>query len=305
MPFAHVHHSHPRQLSSPKLVIVKSLFHSPIVPQVTSPAATFAWLLDRARAHEANRKPVYLTQNPVGQVRPAWMKPATHLHGSLYADFPVPRKPGDATWLNIDPENIRRLARTCSDGGVIVVPSADMTVVKGMYEVTAGAPVIFDWEGFYDPANFDTFASYVRIFRDEAPTVPVGYCGPAWLAGGTLNDIAASTELPRRIIDQVDMLCPQCYLDSPTTIAANVAALRKDLRLTKVLYPDKQLMPIFTHAYVRERADDWTPENQHMREVGPEGRPLIEMLYEESDGLMGWGGRDRLVEVVGPVVMAK
>jgi hypothetical protein len=116
---------------------------------MTDPADTFAWLLDRARAHEANRKPVYLTVNPVGQTRPAWMRPATWLHPSLYADFPTPRTAGDTSPLNIALENLIQLARTCRDGGVIEVRSADLTVVVASYAVTAGAPVIFDWEGSY------------------------------------------------------------------------------------------------------------------------------------------------------------
>jgi hypothetical protein len=270
---------------------------------MTDPADTFAWLLDRARTHEANRKPVYLTVNPVGQARPAWMRPATWLHPSLYADFPTPRAAGDTSPLNIALENLIQLARTCRDGGVIEVRSADLTVVVASYAVTAGAPVIFDWEGFYQEPNFATFATYIRTFRDAAPSVPVGYCGPHWLGGATLNDIAASTATPRRIIDLADILCPQCYPDDPASIDRSVMALRSDLRLTKVLYPNHLVIPIVTHAYVRERADDWTPENEKMREVGPEGRPLVEMCYEEGKGMMAWGGRDRLVEVVGPVVV--
>lgn len=270
---------------------------------MTAAADTFAWLLARARAQQARAKPVHLTNNPVGQARPAWMKPATHLHGSRYSDFPVPRAPGDNAWYDIDLENLRHLARICRDGGTIHG--------GGDFDVTAGAPVIFDWEHFYgDPANprpeykprpdlsqtdaFNIFAGYIRTFRAEAPSVPVGYSGPHWFAGDTLDAMVATTTTTRIIIDNVNLLCPQHYPTRHDHIAEDIAGLRREIRLAKYLFPDKKYMPLVTHRYAFEEA-----------EVGPEGRPLMEMLYDEADGLMAWGGRDRLVEVVGAVVLER
>jgi hypothetical protein len=260
-----------------------------------------------ARAKSAPpRKPIWNTIQMVGDP-PMTLPQAVWGHVSRYVDTPTPR--GPRSLYSIPHENIRQFARTCRDGGRIELPT-------GTLIVTAGAPVILDWESWYDPARLpkdevqhgvglslanvaEILSGYVRAFKDEWPDSRVGVypltglgMGPPsqeeWERGLTADEVARAWEpnaVDAAIVAECDFLNPSPYLNGPLWVDRDIAAYRNMMRLCKARHPTKPLYPMVT--------TNWMVDE---RIVIPDdiARRFRDEMLECSDGLMVWSayGRD-------------
>jgi hypothetical protein len=257
----------------------------------------FTDLLSAAKAGVV-RKPIWNTIQ-FAHDAPMTMAQATWGHVSRYVDTPTPRGPRNL--YSIPHENIRQFARTCRDGGTIELPT-------GTLIVTAGAPVILDWESWYDPTGpqvgdagkgltladvAEILSGYVRAFKDEAPGLMVGVypltglgLGPPsqeeWERGLTADEVSRAWEpnvVDAAIVAECDFLNPSPYLNGPQWVERDIAAYRNMMRLCKARHPDKPLYPMVT--------TNWMYDERIEIPLDVARRFRDEML-KCSDGLMYW-----------------
>lgn len=224
----------------------------------------------------------------------------------LYMDTPTKRA-DPASFYAIPPENIRQIARLCRDGGTLDYGGLTLVFV-------AGAPVIFDWENWYQGHGltpdqaFTVFRDYVRTFRLEYPGARIGIYGLLWnpqpdvlstsfLAGLTADEearLVASQRSVRILLDECDFVCPSCYLYGPLkNVDQDVAVYRANIREAKKLWHKPAI------AWIWAKYMSGTP-------IEPEAAAKIWAMTEaEADGRIIWGDDFALTRrTFGPLLVA-
>lgn len=251
--------------------------------------------------------PTYHSWNTTDTIVRPEFKPAMWCWYPLYMDLPTKRS--DLTTIyGIPPENIRALARACRDGGTIDYQGIE-------YLFVAGAPVILDFETWYEGHGLDmaaamtVFRDYVRVFRAEYPGAKIGIYGLTWapkpdvdsnsfLAGLTADEealIVASLKITRILLDECDFIVPSCYLYGP---AANVdqdcAVYAANIRLARKLF-GKPVIPFIWASYMSGTA------------LEPEAAAKLWAMTETGcDGRIIWGNDFPLTQrLFGPLARGK